>query len=149
VPTESGEAINLRDGDSSVLARRALKRLHCRVHKAGHHLVKLDTAGRHGARIGTKKLRYAAEFFSTTFGRGEDKRHSHYIATLATLQSALGDLNDLAMIQKCACAVAGRSMELAFHAGQIIGNQKAEQTRLLVKSVHAYRHWREAKPFWH
>jgi CHAD domain-containing protein len=96
-----------------------------------------------------KKLRYTAEFFAKTFHRSEERHRLRYIASLTVLQDALGDLNDLAMVQRCACAVAGHNTELAFRAGQIIGDRTSEQTRLLAKAARAYGHWREAKPFWH
>ena len=148
-PAAGPEATGLRDGNASTLARQTLSRLHRRLRKAGHHLKKLDPTERHAARIGVKKLRYAAEFFGGTFGRGRGKPRSRYVASLMALQDALGDLNDLAMIQQCACAVAGGSTELAFHAGEVIGDRRATQTRLLAKAARAYGHWRETKPFWH
>ena len=148
-PAAGLEATGLRDGDSSTLARQTLSRLHRGLRKSGNHLKKLDPEGRHAARIGAKKLRYAAEFFGGTFGKRKDRHRSQYIASLMALQDALGDLNDLAMIQKCACAVAGRSAELAFHAGEIIGDRRVAQTRLLAKATRAYGHWRDSRSFWH
>ena len=148
-PDADAEVTRLRDGDSSVLAGQILTRLHRRLSKVGNHLVKLDPAGRHVVRSGAKKLRYTAEFFGRTFDKGRSRHRSRYIASLAALQDTLGELNDLAMIQQCACAVVGHSAELAFHAGQIIGDRRTEQTRLLAKAARAYGHWREAKPFWH
>jgi len=148
-PAADAKATILGDGDSLILARQTLTRLHHRLRKAGRHLTELDPAARHIARICAKKLRYTAEFFGKTFDRHEERHRLRYIAALAALQEALGDLNDLAMIQKCACAVAGHSAELAFNAGQIIGDRRREQTRLLAKAARAYGHWREAKPFWH
>lgn len=148
-PAADAKATTARDGNSSTLARHALSRLHHRLRKAGRDLTSLDPAGRHIARIGTKKLRYTAEFFGKTFDRSEEGHRRRYIASLIALQDALGELNDLAMVQECACAVAGHSAELAFHAGQIIGDRRTEQTRLLAKAARAYGHWREAKPFWH
>jgi CHAD domain-containing protein len=148
-PAAGLAAAGLHDGDASVLARQTLNRLHRRLRKAGGHLKKLDPAQRHAARIGAKKLRYAAEFFGGTFGKGQEKHRSRYVVSLMALQDALGDLNDLAMIQQCACAVAGGSAELAFHAGEVIGDRRAAQTRLLAKAARAYGHWRHAKRFWH
>jgi triphosphatase len=148
-PAADAKAISLRDGNSSVLARHTLSRLHHRLRKAGRHLTRLDPAGRHVARVDTKKLRYTAEFFGKTFDRSEEGHRLRYIASLTALQDALGELNDLAMVEKCACAVAGHSAELAFHAGQIIGDRRTEQTRLLAKAARAFGRWREAEPFWH
>jgi triphosphatase len=147
-PTADAETAILRDGNSSVLARQTLSRLHHRLRKAGVHLTKLDPAGRHVARISAKKLRYTAEFFGKTFDKTEEMHCRRYVRSLGALQEILGRLNDLAMVEKCACAVAGHSAELAFHAGQIIGDQRAEQGRLLAKAARAYGRWREAKLFW-
>ncbi len=139
----------MRDGNSSTLGRHTLSRLHHRLRKAGRHLTRLDPADQHIARIRAKKLRYTAEFFAETFDGSAEGHRLNYIASLTVLQDALGKLNDLAMVQKCACAVAGHSAELAFHAGQIIGDRTTEHTRLLAKAARAYGHWRDARPFWH
>lgn len=148
-PAAGPEEKGLHDGDASILARQTLNRLHRRLRKAGGHLKKLDLAERHAVRIGVKKLRYAAEFFGGTFGKSRDRHRSRYVASLMALEDVLGELNDLAMIQQCACAVAGGSAELAFHAGEVIGDRRAAQTRLLGTAARAYGHWREAKQFWH
>jgi triphosphatase len=148
-PAADANATTARDGNSSTQARHALSRLHHRLRKAGRHLTRLDPADQHIARIRAKKLRYTAEFFAKTFDRSAERHRLNYIASLRVLQDALGDLNDLAMVQKCACAVAGHSAELAFHAGQIIGDRRTEHTRLLAKAAHAYGRWRDARPFWH
>ena len=146
---DDAEATTRQDGKASILARHALSRLHHRLRKAGRHLTRLTPADQHIARMEAKKLRYTAEFFAKTFHRGEERHRLRYIASLTALQDGLGDLNDLAMVQRCACAVAGHSTELAFRAGQIIGDRTSEQTRLLAKAARAYGRWREAKPFWH
>ena len=116
-------ARELRDGDASVLAVRALAHLHRQLRKAGAHLTRLGPGARHQARLKAKKLRYAAEFFGETFGKGKRRRHSRYIASLTTLQDALGKLNDLVMARRCALTVVGRSVELAFHAGGVVGDR--------------------------
>ncbi|WP_439614009.1 CHAD domain-containing protein [Reyranella sp.] len=61
-------------GHASAVASEALDRLHGRLRKAGKHLGRPDPAGRHKVRIKAKKLRYAAEFFSETFGKRARKR---------------------------------------------------------------------------
>jgi triphosphatase len=138
----------LRDGDTSVLAAQALAHLHHQLRKAGDHLTTLGSLGRHRARIKAKKLRYAAEFFGETFGKGKQKRRSRYIASLTTLQDALGGLNDLATARRCALAVVGRNVELAFHAGQVVGGRDKDEPRLLAEARRAYEHWSSAKRFW-
>lgn len=138
----------LRDEHASVLATRALKRLRHQLRKAGECLATLDPNGRHQVRIKAKRLRYAAEFFSQTFGKNGDKRHSKFISSLTRLQDVLGELNDIAMARRCALAVAGRSPELAFCAGQIVGDQGREEPRLLAKAVQTFEQWSATKSFW-
>jgi CHAD domain-containing protein len=145
---EDAVGATLRDGDASVLAAQALKRLHRQLRKTGKHLAKLDPAGRHEVRIKAKKLRYAAEFFSKTFGKNEKKRHSRFISSLARLQGALGELNDMATARQYALAVAGDNAALAFRAGQIVGRRNSDEPRLLGKAVWAYEQWSKAKLFW-
>jgi CHAD domain-containing protein len=145
---EHREVATLRDEASLAAASRALERLHHRLRKAGGHLMKLDSAGRHSARIAAKNLRYTAEFFAGTFDKSRTKHRRRYIQSLTELQDALGTLNDLAMIQRCACTLAGSNAELAFQAGQMIGSQEKEQARLLGKAMQSYAGWLEAKPFW-
>ena len=135
-------------GDASVLAAQALERLHGRLRKAGQHLEKLDPAGRHEVRIKAKTLHYAAEFFSETFGKSSRKRHEKFITSLKGLLSALGELNDMATAGPCARAVVGRSAELAFCAGEIVGRRNSYEPRLLAGAVRAYRQWSRVGPFW-
>jgi triphosphatase len=138
----------LRDGHASLLAAQALKRLHRQLRKTGKHLAALDPAGRHEVRIKAKKLRYATEFFSKTFGKNAEKRHSKFASSLTRLQNVLGELNDIATARQCALAVAGRNAELAFRAGQVVGARNRDEPRLLAKAVRAYEQWSGAKRFW-
>jgi triphosphatase len=139
---------SLREGDASVLAVQTLRHLHRQLRKVGNHLATLSPERRHQARIKAKKLRYAAEFFSETFGKSAHKQCSQYIASLTTLQKALGDLNDLVTARQCALAVVGRNADLAFYAGQIVGGRSRGKRRLLAEAVRAYEKWSIAKRFW-
>lgn len=142
------KAVRRSKGDASVLAAQALERLQHRLRKAGKHLKELDSAGRHEVRIKAKELRYAAEFFSETFGKSARKRHEKFIASLKALLGALGALNDIATAGPCARAVVGRSAELAFCAGEIVGRRNSHEPQLLAGAVRAYRQWSSAGPFW-
>jgi triphosphatase len=139
---------SLRDGDASVLAAEGLDRLRRQLRKSGKHLAALDPVGRHTVRIKAKKLRYAAEFFAKTFGKSAPKRIHSFIASLNALQKALGDLNDMATARRTALAVVGRSTQLAFHAGLLVGCRDGQEPRVLAKAVHAYNRWRRIRPFW-
>ena len=72
---------------------RILQKRHRRLKKKGKLLVTLSPGQRHEVRIAAKKLRYAAEFFSSLYPH---KRTRRYIAALAGLQEVLGALNDAA-----------------------------------------------------
>jgi len=72
---------------------RILQKRHRRLKKKGKLLVTLSPEQRHELRIAAKKLRYAAEFFSSLYPH---KRTRRYIAALAVLQEVLGALNDAA-----------------------------------------------------
>jgi CHAD domain-containing protein len=139
---------SLRDGDASALAIKALNRLYRQLRKSSKHLKTLDPMSRHRARIKAKKLRYAAEFFSSTFGKSRQKRRQRFIASLSALQNALGDLNDVATARRTALAVAGHSAPLGFHAGRLISCRDRGEPRLLAKAVHVHNRWRHTKPFW-
>jgi CHAD domain-containing protein len=146
--TDDAAMAILRDGDASILAAQALKHLHRQLRNTGQHLAALDPAGRHEVRIKAKKLRYATEFFSETFGKTARKRHSKFVSTLTKLQNALGELNDIATARHCALSVAGHNAGLAFRAGQIVGSRSRDEPRLLAKAVRAYAQWSDTKGFW-
>lgn len=108
----------------------------------------LDPRARHRARIKAKNLRYAAEFFAETFGRHSKARRSKFIASLAKLQDALGDLNDLTVGHQTLLEAAGEDAALA-SGGKCRAEHDWDEARLLQKAVRAYKDWRQAKPFWH
>ena len=139
----------LHDSGASILATKALNRLYRQLRKSCKHLKTLGPIRRHRARVKAKKLRYAAEFFAGSFGKGmKKKQRQRFIGALDALQNALGDLNDMAMARKTALAVVGRSAPLAFHAGRLIGKQERDAPHLLAKAVHVCDRWQHAKPFW-
>jgi len=70
---------------------------HRKVAKRGRNLAELDMAGLHALRIDIKKLRYAAEFFSTLHAK---KGVRSYTAALTRLQSLLGGLNDAVAVER-------------------------------------------------
>ena len=135
-------------GHASAVASEALDRLHGRLRKAGKHLGRLDPADRHKVRITAKKLRYAAEFFSETFGKSARKRQGKFVAALKGLLGALGELNDMTAAGPCARAVVGQHADLAFCAGVIVGRRNNREPLLLAEAAHAYRQCFSARPFW-
>jgi triphosphatase len=91
------EGAALRGLPLTEFAARVLDRRHKKVLKSGHRWGKLDPAGLHALRIEIKKLRYAAEFFSTLYNKSEVRE---YLTALAELQELLGGLNDAATVER-------------------------------------------------
>ena len=135
-------------GDVSGLAVKSLKRLHRQLRKAGEHLATLAPDDRHRVRIKAKKLKYVASFFGDAFGASTAKQQSKFLSSLTALQDALGELNDLTASRACALGVAGDSAELAFYAGQVIGERNRSERKLVANAVRAYERWISAEPFW-
>jgi triphosphatase len=142
------EVAALRDGPASALACAALDRLSRKLHKDGKHMAALAPPARHRARIKAKKLRYAGEFFAETFEGHSKSRRSKFIASLAKLQDALGNLNDLTVAHQTLLEVAGEDAALASRAEGLVGEHDRDEPRLLQKAVRAYKEWRRVKPFW-
>jgi CHAD domain-containing protein len=72
-------------------AARMLKRWHAKLLKRGNGLQSLSPEARHQVRIVAKRVRYAAEFFSSLYPL---RRMRPYVKTLVALQDELGRLND-------------------------------------------------------
>lgn len=135
-------------GDVSALAVKSLKRLHRQLCKTGKHLATLPPEDRHRVRIKAQKLKYVASFLGGAFGARTARQQSKFLSSLTTLQDALGELNDLAAFRETAFGVVGDSAELAFHAGQLIGERDKSQRKMVGKAVRAYERWTSVEPFW-
>jgi CHAD domain-containing protein len=126
-----------------------------KIRKKLKKLERLDPAQRHKLRIAAKKLRYADEFFAALYPRGAAKRRlKRHGKALKTLQSALGQLNDMHVHEKLA-AVFVRSkrrttkrLEKAFAMGLISGKEHARAQSLLAAAAAAGTELRTVKPFW-
>jgi triphosphatase len=134
------------------LARRRKK-----IRKQGKHLSGLSTKKRHKLRIRAKKLRYASEFFEDTFPGKKNKCHrKQAVEALKDLQSALGELNDVAARERMMSNVAKQkpvsgmqdSRSLSFAAGIVYGSQEARVGELLAEAQKAYAKFQSAKSFW-
>ena len=121
-------------------ARKELRRLRKRIRSQGSDLDELSVGQLHRLRIRAKRLRYATEFFATTFpGAKAAKRREKSLAALKELQDALGSLNDLAMRQTL---IGGET------AGHALGDYEAIVDRLLSSAEKAYKKFARTKPFW-
>jgi CHAD domain-containing protein len=77
-------------------ASRKIRRRHRRLlHDArGGALTDLSVEARHRIRIDAKRLRYAADFFSSLFN---EKKVARYVDILGQIQNLLGEVNDNAI----------------------------------------------------
>jgi CHAD domain-containing protein len=99
IADESAQAARAQPLDA--FARDVLSRRHRKVVKTAKPLVdarehESDHAQLHRLRIEIKKLRYAAEFFSSLY----ERRVKQYTGALAGLQELLGGLNDAATVER-------------------------------------------------
>jgi triphosphatase len=146
---ESPEAQTALDEPVVSFAARVLEHRARRVRHAGKGLQRLDPEVRHHVRIEAKKLRYAAEFFEKAFPHA-DKRRRRYIEALKALQDELGALNDIAVAPVVAKhGIFGRgATDLAFTAGEVVGELRQGEHKLIEKTTKAYDAFRKARPFW-
>jgi CHAD domain-containing protein len=144
-----------RDQEVPAFARLVLG---VRAHQLKKRLKRFEGLGpeaRHKLRIGVKKLRYATEFFATTFGAKRKRRA--LVRVLAELQDALGHLNDGVVHRRIASSIsAGEplpsgeapSRSVAFGAGLVCGREDAEAKVLVRRVRRARRELAGASRFW-
>ncbi len=125
-----------------------LERRHKKVLKRGHGLGALDPVGLHALRIEIKKLRYAADFFSTLYNKGEVRE---YLTTLAHLQELLGRLNDAVTVESLLEPLresdgAGQWLEAP---GLIRGWATCSSRTHLDQLGAAWQRFRACEAFWH
>ena len=133
---------------SEQLARRWRK-----IRKRGRVLGRLDARSRHKLRIQTKKLRYAAEFFTTLFTtKRAVRRRKQFLSALERLQDGLGDLNDISVHAKRIAAMGIRHRRAkpsrVFAAGLLTGREDARMDAAIITTTEAYAELAKVKPFW-
>ena len=122
---------------------KQLSRLRRRVKKSGANLCDLTVDERHELRISAKRLRYATEFFATTFpGRKSDKRRSESLSALCDLQDSLGVFHDIATRHALRAAAKGDAF------AHLPGQDMAEEKKQLKEARRAYARFIEVKAFW-
>ncbi|MBQ0818176.1 MAG: CHAD domain-containing protein [Methyloceanibacter sp.] len=122
---------------------KQLSRLRRRVKKSGANLRDLTVDERHELRIRAKRLRYATEFFATTFpGKKSDKRRSESLSALRDLQDSLGVFHDIATRQALRTAAKGDAF------AHLPGPDMAEEKKQLKEARRAYARFIEVKAFW-
>jgi CHAD domain-containing protein len=120
-----------------------LARRHRKFVRIATHLLRATNEERHAARIAAKRLRYVAEFFAPLFAR---KRSRTYLERLATLQDALGRINDAVTGVVLAGELAGPGNEAA--AGAVHGWVAAQAAAVEPILAKAWRRFDAARPFW-
>lgn len=147
-PTASANgAAKSGDTDLCAFAETILQKRHRQLKKRGKHVTTLSPAERHAVRIAAKKLRYAAEFFSSIY---PGKRTRKYIGALAALQDVLGTLNDSAttetLLQEI---VAAEDMAAHQHPeGIVLGWVQGATHARLAELARTWDAFIEQKPFW-
>jgi inorganic triphosphatase YgiF len=118
-----------------------------KVRKRTRHVQRLDAPARHRARVAAKKLRYAAEFFSSLF---PGKRAEEFVSALGKLQGALGRLNDLAVAGRLLTEVVPTASDpaLAHAVGIVRGWLAASVAPELKRLGETRRRFAECAPFW-
>jgi inorganic triphosphatase YgiF len=158
---QSGDELNrlLRERPVVDAAADELRRRSKKIRKQGRQLVELDARHRHKMRIRAKKLRYAAEFFSSVFPSKKSKRRcDKFIGKLKAMQDALGDLNDIKVHEGLASETlqwrAGEAKcdepraRKAFAAGRLSGREAARFASVMKQAERAYAILDKAAPFW-
>jgi inorganic triphosphatase YgiF len=122
--------------------------------RRGRHLASLEPDQVHELRIRAKKLRYTTEFFRSLYADGkESKRLKRFVSEMQGLQDALGSYNDMTVRRKLfveftAGTQAKRNPQVAFAAGQIVGEQHAFRRQLLKDAAKALSRFGDVKSFW-
>jgi inorganic triphosphatase YgiF len=154
---QSEAAASARARPIELFAEEELTRRRKKVKKKGDGIAGLTPDERHSLRLHVKKLRYTSEFFLSLFpGRKKSKRA--FLSSLKSLQTALGDVNDIAVRaglkaeiitgKKPSRADAQKLQHRAFAAGLIIGHQRAKIESIVKMAERAYKDFLDAKPFW-
>jgi triphosphatase len=148
---DDGDRTELRTRAAAKHAEKELRRLRQRIKRKGLDLRHRSASHRHRLRIRAKRLRYATEFFASTFpGEDSAKRRTESLAALKDLQDALGGLNDLATRHVLLVDNLGDDAkaveQAALDGGQEHPKEKAET--LLRKAEQAFARFADTKPFW-
>jgi inorganic triphosphatase YgiF len=153
---QSEQTVSARDRPIELFAEAELTRRRKKVKKRGDGLTTLNPDERHALRLHVKKLRYTAEFFLTLFP-GKKKSKRAFLTSLKNLQTALGDVNDIAVraglkteiiTERKNRADVQKLQHRAFAAGLIIGHQRAKIETIVKMAERSYRDFLDAKPFW-
>ncbi len=141
-PGSDGVAAKAPAEPAATFAAAMLARRHRKFVRLAAHLLHASNEERHAARIAAKRLRYVAEFFAPLFA---GKRSRNYLETLATVQDALGRINDAVTAVSLAGELAGPADDAAGAVRGWVAAQAAAVEPLLAKTWHQFD---RARPFW-
>jgi triphosphatase len=128
-------------------ARKELAKLRKKIKRKGADLRHLSVAQRHRLRIAAKRLRYATEFFASTFpGEAAGKLRTESLKALKDMQDSLGSLNDLATHRALvADHLEGEAKDSA--SSRLAASEPQAET-LLRKAEQAFARFAGTKSFW-
>ncbi len=130
----------LPDFAAAALGKR-LKRLL----RAGEAIDHLDPAALHEIRLLGKRMRYAAELFSSLWpGKGPRR----FIRRLTAVQESLGVLNDGAVAAQLMAELGGAGAERAFAVGIVRGFVAGRGAAHRREIARAWNRFRQITPFW-
>jgi inorganic triphosphatase YgiF len=142
---------SVREFAREVLQHRAKK-----IATRGRELKRLDQDHRHKLRIAVKKLRYSTEFFASLFPSPKAERaRKHFEGALKILQTALGEINDIAVHQELARQLTKDTERLksrpeeAYAMGLVVGREHRRASASLTAAKNASKQFSDAAPFWH
>jgi len=128
------------------LADAVLEKRYKQAKKGAKAFDRLGTPGRHRFRIALKKLRYAADSFSSIYRSADVRR---YIKRLQALQDDLGELNDIATSERLIRGLTQRrSARMARGAALVRGWCGRVASEIEPRLGKRIRQLRRAKPFW-
>ncbi|HEU4351183.1 MAG TPA: CHAD domain-containing protein [Burkholderiales bacterium] len=135
------------EGSLGAFAAAALDRVHRKSLAQAQDIDWADAERRHRLRICMKRLRYACDFFASSFAGAAARP---YIKRLAALQDILGELNDIAVARRLLAELVprGSARDVAAAAGHV-RHALAVRERMLVMSLEpAWAAFEKRRPFW-
>ena len=146
---EEGEAAERRaallDAPLAAFAAAALDKRLKRIRRDGEGFAALEVEALHALRIDAKRLRYAGELFSPLYPQ---KRVRRFLKSLATLQDALGHLNDGAVAESLLEQVTGKDKARARAIGIVEGWVARGAAGAREEAAEAWQAFLDRDPFW-
>lgn len=144
-----------RERPAADLAAEELSRRAKKIIKRVKRVEDLPPPQQHKLRIAIKKMRYACQFFASLFGSGRAiKARARVERQLKTLQSVLGDLNDIRVHERLAGEYAKpqrrtkKKPQKAFVMGLLAGKEAGSVRSLMAQAHDAGKLFAKLSPFW-